>query len=99
MNAGTSLDYTVRRRQSVALSPPPTLRGGLPKALRERRRAVSAAEARRAFLTETAEGRAWALGQAETVWRIEDELAYVYRLRSVTAEQLRPTIVVVKPRS
>jgi zinc protease len=55
----------------------------------ERRRAVTAAEARRAFLTETAEGRAWALGQAETVWRIEDELAYVDRLRSVTPEQLR----------
>jgi zinc protease len=55
----------------------------------ERRRAVTAAEARRAFLTETAEGRAWTLGQAETVWRIEDELAYVDRLRSVTAEQLR----------
>jgi zinc protease len=55
----------------------------------ERKRAVTAAEARRAFLTETAEGRAFALGQAETIWRIEDELAYVDRLRSVTAEQLR----------
>ena len=55
----------------------------------ERRRAVTAAEARRAFLTETAEGRAFALGQAETIWRIEDELAYVDRLRRVTPEQLR----------
>jgi zinc protease len=55
----------------------------------ERRRAVTAAEARRAFLTETAEGRAWSLGQAETIWRLEDELAYVNRLRSVTPEQLR----------
>jgi zinc protease len=55
----------------------------------ERRRAVTAAEARRAFLTETAEGRAWTLGQAETIWRIEDELAYLDRLRSVTPEQLR----------
>jgi zinc protease len=55
----------------------------------ERRRAVTAAEARRAFLTETAEGRAWTLGQAETIWRLEDELAYVDRLRAVTAEQLR----------
>jgi zinc protease len=54
----------------------------------ERRRAITAAEARRAFLTETAEGRAWTLGQAETIWRLEDELAYVHRLRSVTAEQL-----------
>jgi zinc protease len=55
----------------------------------ERRRAVTAAVARRAFSTETAEGRAWALGQAETIWRIEDELAYVDRLRSVTVDQLR----------
>jgi len=55
----------------------------------ERKRAVTAAEARRAFLTETAEGRAFTLGQAETIWRIEDDLAYVDRLRSVTAEQIR----------
>ena len=55
----------------------------------ERKRAVIAAESRRAFLTETAEGRAFALGQAETVWRLEDELAYVDRLRRVTSEQLR----------
>jgi len=55
----------------------------------ERRRAVVAAEARRAFLVETAEGRALALGQAETTWRIADELAYMDRLRSVTSEQLR----------
>jgi zinc protease len=55
----------------------------------ERRRAVTAAEARRAFLTETAEGRAWTLGQAETIWRLEDEVVYVDRLRGVTAEQLR----------
>jgi zinc protease len=55
----------------------------------ERKRAVIAAESRRAFLTETAEGRAFALGQAETIWRLEDELAYVDRLRSVTSEQLR----------
>jgi len=55
----------------------------------ERRRAVTTAEARRASLTETAEGRAWSLGQAETIWRLEDELAYVNRLRSVTFGQLR----------
>lgn len=54
----------------------------------ERRRAVTAAEARRAFLTETAEGRAWTIGQAETIWRLEDELAYVDRLRRITVEQL-----------
>jgi zinc protease len=58
----------------------------------ERRRAVTAAESRRAFLTETAEGRAWALGQAETIWRLEDEQAYVDRLRSVTSEQLRAVV-------
>ena len=55
----------------------------------ERRRAVTAAEARRAFLTETVEGRAWAFGQAETIWRLEDEIAYIHRVRSVTLEQLR----------
>ncbi len=55
----------------------------------ERRRAVTAAEARQVFLTETAEGRAWRFGQAETIWRLEDELAYVDRLRSVTSEQIR----------
>jgi zinc protease len=54
----------------------------------ERRRAITAAEAHRAFLTETAEGRAWAYGQAETVWRLQDELAYLDRLRSLTLEQL-----------
>lgn len=55
----------------------------------ERRRAVTAAEARHQFSLETAEGRAFALGRAETVWRMEDELAWVDRLRSVTREQLR----------
>ncbi len=55
----------------------------------ERKRAVTAAEARRAFLTETAEGRAFRLGQAETIWRLEDELVYADRLRSVTSDQLR----------
>ncbi len=55
----------------------------------ERRRAVTLAEARRAFLTETAEGRAWSFGQAETIWALEDELAYIGRLRGVSAQQLR----------
>jgi zinc protease len=55
----------------------------------ELRRAVTAAEARYAFLTETAEGRAYTFGRAETVWRLEEELAYVDRLRSVTREQIR----------
>lgn len=55
----------------------------------ERRRAVTVAEARRAFLVETVEGRAWAFGQAETIWRLEEEIAYIHRIRSVTLEQLR----------
>ena len=55
----------------------------------ERRRAVTLAEARRAFLTETAEGRAWSFGQAETIWALEDDLAYIGRLRGVSAPQLR----------
>ena len=55
----------------------------------ELRRAVTAAEARHAFARETAEGRARAFGNAETVWRLEEELAYVDRLRSVTPEQIR----------
>jgi len=55
----------------------------------ERRRAVTVAEARHAFARETVEGRAHTYGQAETIWRLEEELAYLDRLRSVTAEQLR----------
>ena len=55
----------------------------------ERRRAITAAEARHEFSMETAEGRALALGRAETVWRIEEELAYVDRLRAVSLEQIR----------
>lgn len=54
----------------------------------ERRRAITAAEARHEFSLETAEGRAFALGRAETIWRLEDELAWVDRLRAVTAEQI-----------
>jgi len=55
----------------------------------ELRRAVTAAEARHAFASETAEGRAYTFGRAETVWRLEEELAYVDRLRSVTRDQIR----------
>jgi zinc protease len=57
----------------------------------ERERALTREEARREFRRETAEGRASTLGQAETIWRIEEELAYLDRLRSVTGEQLRAT--------
>lgn len=55
----------------------------------ELRRAVTRAEAEHAFSSETAEGRARRLGQAETVWRLTEELAYLDRLRSVTLEQVR----------
>jgi len=55
----------------------------------ELRRAVTAAEAAYEFRTETAQGRANTLGHAETLWTIEDELAYVSRLRSVSADQVQ----------
>lgn len=55
----------------------------------ELRRAITLAEAHHEFAMETAEGRAHALGRAETVWRLEEELAYVDRLRAVTIEQVR----------
>ncbi|PYO00654.1 MAG: hypothetical protein DMD91_09885 [Candidatus Rokuibacteriota bacterium] len=54
----------------------------------ERERAVTSAEAGREFQMETAEGRAFTLGRAETVWRLEDELLYLDRVRSVTVEQI-----------
>jgi zinc protease len=55
----------------------------------ELRRAITSAEAEHEFETETADGRARALGRAETTWTIEDEQAYVSRIRSVTAAQVR----------
>ena len=55
----------------------------------ELRRAITRAEAERAFRSETAEGRARLFGHAETVWRLSGELAYLDRLRSVTADQVR----------
>ncbi len=55
----------------------------------ELHRAVTAAEAYREFRMETAEGRAFMWGHAEAIWRIEEELAYMDRLRSVTREQVR----------
>ncbi len=54
----------------------------------ERRRAITAAESEHAFSTETAEGLAYAYGVAETIWRLEEELRYLERLRSVTREQI-----------
>jgi zinc protease len=55
----------------------------------ELERARTAEEARREFQTETAEGRAYALGHAETIWRLEEERAYLDRIRAVTGEQVR----------
>lgn len=55
----------------------------------ELRRAITRAEAEHEFESETAEGRARMFGRAETVWRLAEELAYIDRLRSVTADQVR----------
>jgi zinc protease len=55
----------------------------------ELRRAVTRAEAERAFHSESAEGRARMLGHAETVWRLSEDLAYLDRLRSVKLDQIR----------
>ncbi len=55
----------------------------------ERQRAITRAESDHAFATETAEGLASAYGLAETVWRLEEELRYLDRLRAVTREQIR----------
>ena len=55
----------------------------------ELRRAVTAAEVAHEFSTETAEGRAGAYGQAETIWRLDEELVYVDRVRAVTASQVQ----------
>jgi zinc protease len=54
----------------------------------ELERALTIEEARREFRAETAEGRAFVLGHAESVWRLEEELAYTDRLRAVTREQI-----------
>jgi len=55
----------------------------------ELKRAITAAEVDHEFSTETAEGRARAYGQAETIWRLEEELLYVDRIRTVTAAQVQ----------
>jgi zinc protease len=52
-------------------------------------RAITAAEVEHQFSTETAEGRARAYGQAETIWRLEEELLYLDRVRSVNAAQVQ----------
>ncbi len=55
----------------------------------ELKRAITAMEVEHEFSTETAEGRARAYGLAETIWRLEEELLYVDRIRSVTATQVQ----------
>jgi predicted Zn-dependent peptidase len=55
----------------------------------ELRRAIALAEARQEREVETAEGRAWMLGRAETVWRVDEDLAYLDRVRSVAPDHVR----------
>jgi zinc protease len=55
----------------------------------ELKRAITAAEVDHEFSIETAEGRARAYGEAETIWRLEEKLLYVDRIRAVTAAQVQ----------
>lgn len=55
----------------------------------ERQRAIITAESSYAFDIETAEGLAKTYGQAETTWTLDDELAYLSRLREITAAQIQ----------
>jgi zinc protease len=55
----------------------------------ERQRAIVTAESNYAFDIETAEGLAKTYGQAETTWTLDDELAYLDRLRRVTAAEIQ----------
>ena len=55
----------------------------------ERHRAVITAESSYAFDIETAEGLAKSYGQAETTWTLDNELAYLARLRGITAAQIQ----------
>jgi len=55
----------------------------------ELRSAVVTAEANYAFDIETAEGLAKTYGQAETTWTIENEVAYLARLRETTAAEIQ----------
>jgi zinc protease len=52
-------------------------------------RAIVSAEANYAFDIETAEGLAKTYGTAETTWTIENELAYLSRLRETTAAEIQ----------
>ena len=55
----------------------------------ERQRAIVTAESNYAFDIETAEGLAKTYGQAETTWTLPNELAYLSRLRQVTAAEIQ----------
>jgi zinc protease len=55
----------------------------------ERQRAIVTAESFYAFDIETAEGLAKSYGQAETTWTLDNELAYLVRLRQITAAQIQ----------
>lgn len=55
----------------------------------ERQRAIVTAESSYAFDIETAEGLAKTYGQAETTWTLDNELAYLSRLRQVTAAEIQ----------
>jgi zinc protease len=55
----------------------------------ERQRAIITAESHYAFDIETAEGLARTYGQGETTWTLADELKYLERLRSVTADDIQ----------
>jgi zinc protease len=61
--------------------------GGVTEA--ELNRAIVTAEASYAFDIETAEGLAKTYGQAETTWTIDNEVAYLSRLREVKAEEVQ----------
>ena len=52
-------------------------------------RTLTAVEAEHAFSGETAEGSAYTLGTADTVWTLEFELDYVDAVRRVTREDMR----------
>jgi predicted Zn-dependent peptidase len=55
----------------------------------ERQRAIVTAESLYAFDIETAEGLAKSYGQAETTWTLDNELAYLKRLREITAAEIQ----------
>jgi zinc protease len=52
-------------------------------------RALTAVEADHAFGRETAEGVAYGLGTAESVWTLEFELGYLDAVRAVTRQDVR----------